>query len=144
MGWLCFLVDEIFLNLLQVVVILYWISRGLGELRANMATENGRVHPNCANASNPYHECGMACLEKIAQGQGQKEPKKKFGNSLTLCYVFTYWSWICMLNLLLNIIQVIFLVFMVDQLSLSSLDLLWFYFFRDEKLYFDNTNSLRK
>ncbi|KAJ4715971.1 Phospholipase-like protein [Melia azedarach] len=43
-----------------------------------MATENGRVHPNCANASNPYHECGMACLEKIAQGQGQKEPKKKF------------------------------------------------------------------
>ncbi|KAL5856126.1 hypothetical protein ACOSQ4_005928 [Xanthoceras sorbifolium] len=41
--------------------------------------ENGRVHPNCVNASNPYHECGMACLEKIAQGHGQKE-KKKFDN----------------------------------------------------------------
>ncbi|KAL9417523.1 hypothetical protein AB3S75_040493 [Citrus x aurantiifolia] len=43
-----------------------------------MAAENGRVHPNCVNASNPYHECGMACLEKIAQGHGHKEsPKKK-------------------------------------------------------------------
>ncbi|KAJ0076563.1 hypothetical protein Patl1_35435 [Pistacia atlantica] len=38
--------------------------------------QNGRVHPNCVNANNPYHECGMYCLEKIAQGQGQKEKKK--------------------------------------------------------------------
>ncbi|KAK3193737.1 hypothetical protein Dsin_025047 [Dipteronia sinensis] len=43
--------------------------------------ENKRVHPNCVNASNPYHECGMACLEKIAQGQGQgQKEKKKFDN----------------------------------------------------------------
>ncbi|KAK2665604.1 hypothetical protein Ddye_004178 [Dipteronia dyeriana] len=45
--------------------------------------ENRRVHPNCVNASNPYHECGMACLEKIAQGQGQgqgQKEKKKFDN----------------------------------------------------------------
>ncbi|XP_044489827.1 uncharacterized protein LOC123214148 isoform X2 [Mangifera indica] len=41
--------------------------------------QNGRVHPNCVNANNPYHECGMYCLEKIAQGQGQKE-KKKLGS----------------------------------------------------------------
>eukprot|EP00257_Ricinus_communis_P017595 XP_015576069.1 uncharacterized protein LOC8283686 isoform X1 [Ricinus communis] len=39
-------------------------------------TDNGRVHPDCVNASNPYHECGVACLEKIAQGQGWKEKKK--------------------------------------------------------------------
>ncbi|KAK0580552.1 hypothetical protein LWI29_003348 [Acer saccharum] len=44
--------------------------------------ENRRVHPNCVNASNPYHECGMACLEKIAQGQGQgQKEKKKFAGS---------------------------------------------------------------
>ncbi|KAG8644077.1 uncharacterized protein LOC110626937 isoform X2 [Manihot esculenta] len=36
----------------------------------------GRVHPDCVNASNPYHECAVACLEKIAQGQGRKEKKK--------------------------------------------------------------------
>ncbi|XP_021610525.1 uncharacterized protein LOC110613608 isoform X2 [Manihot esculenta] len=38
--------------------------------------DNGRVHPECVNASNPYHECGVACLEKISQGQGKKEKKK--------------------------------------------------------------------
>ncbi|XP_061959134.1 uncharacterized protein LOC133680296 isoform X1 [Populus nigra] len=38
--------------------------------------ENGRVHPDCVNAANPYHECGVACLEKISQGQGRKEKKK--------------------------------------------------------------------
>ncbi|KAJ8765083.1 hypothetical protein K2173_010565 [Erythroxylum novogranatense] len=37
---------------------------------------NGRVHPECVNAANPYHECGVACLEQIAQGQGRKEKKK--------------------------------------------------------------------
>ncbi|XP_021663423.2 uncharacterized protein LOC110652181 isoform X2 [Hevea brasiliensis] len=38
--------------------------------------DNGRVHPQCVNACNPYHECGVACLEKISQGQGWKEKKK--------------------------------------------------------------------
>uniref|UniRef100_A0A6N2L5M4 Uncharacterized protein n=1 Tax=Salix viminalis TaxID=40686 RepID=A0A6N2L5M4_SALVM len=38
--------------------------------------ENGRVHPDCVNAANPYHECGVACLEKISQGQGKKGKKK--------------------------------------------------------------------
>ncbi|KAJ9178794.1 hypothetical protein P3X46_010648 [Hevea brasiliensis] len=45
--------------------------------------DDGRVHPDCVNASNPYHECGVACLEKIAQGQGRKE-KKKSGSSFIL------------------------------------------------------------
>lgn len=39
-------------------------------------TDNGRVHPDCANAANPYHECGVACLEKIAHGHGRKDKKK--------------------------------------------------------------------
>ncbi|WCJ39906.1 hypothetical protein M5689_020855 [Euphorbia peplus] len=39
--------------------------------------DNGRVHPDCRNASNPYHECGVSCLEKIAQGQGKKTMDKK-------------------------------------------------------------------
>ncbi|XP_065865731.1 uncharacterized protein [Euphorbia lathyris] len=46
-----------------------------------MATDNGRVHPDCRNASNPYHECGVACLERIAQGQGRID-KKKSGSFL--------------------------------------------------------------
>ncbi|XP_022725273.1 uncharacterized protein LOC111281826 isoform X2 [Durio zibethinus] len=39
--------------------------------------ESGRVHPDCANAANPYHECGVYCLEKIAEGKGRKEKDKK-------------------------------------------------------------------
>jgi hypothetical protein len=38
--------------------------------------ENGRVHPDCVNAANPYHECGVACLEKISDGKGRKDKKK--------------------------------------------------------------------
>ncbi|XP_012081808.1 uncharacterized protein LOC105641803 isoform X2 [Jatropha curcas] len=41
--------------------------------------DNGRVHPDCVNAANPYHECGVACLEKIAQGH-VRQPKKKSGS----------------------------------------------------------------
>ncbi|XVE67174.1 hypothetical protein DITRI_Ditri08aG0139500 [Diplodiscus trichospermus] len=44
---------------------------------------NGRVHPDCANATNPYHECGVYCLEKIAEGKGRKEKeKKKLGSKI--------------------------------------------------------------
>ncbi|KAE8663525.1 Phospholipase-like protein family, putative isoform 2 [Hibiscus syriacus] len=38
---------------------------------------NGRVHPYCPNAANPYHECGVLCLEKIAEGKGTKAKEKK-------------------------------------------------------------------
>ncbi|XP_038998085.1 uncharacterized protein LOC120123225 [Hibiscus syriacus] len=38
---------------------------------------NGRVHPDCPNAANPYHECGVLCLEKIAEGKGTKAQEKK-------------------------------------------------------------------
>ncbi|KAJ6395672.1 hypothetical protein OIU77_020848 [Salix suchowensis] len=38
--------------------------------------ENGRVHPDCVNSSNPYHECGVACLEKLSQGKRMKEKKQ--------------------------------------------------------------------
>ncbi|XWS62633.1 hypothetical protein CRYUN_Cryun06bG0027600 [Craigia yunnanensis] len=45
--------------------------------------ENGRVHPNCANAANPYHECGVYCLEKIDDGKVRKEKdKKKLGSKI--------------------------------------------------------------
>ncbi|CAL1353148.1 unnamed protein product [Linum trigynum] len=39
--------------------------------------DNGRVHPECVNAGNPYHECGVACLEKIALGETRKSKSKK-------------------------------------------------------------------
>ncbi|KAE8668326.1 Phospholipase-like protein family, putative isoform 2 [Hibiscus syriacus] len=38
---------------------------------------NGRVHPDCPNAANPYHECGVLCLEKIGEGKGTKAKEKK-------------------------------------------------------------------
>ncbi|XP_022748390.1 uncharacterized protein LOC111297998 [Durio zibethinus] len=45
--------------------------------------ENGRVHPDCVNAGNSFHECGVYCLEKIAEGKGRKEKdKKKFGSKI--------------------------------------------------------------
>jgi hypothetical protein len=55
--------------------------------------ENGRVHPDCMNASNPYHECGVACLERISQGKRRKE-KKQSGN----CYCF-FISWTLLVKL---------------------------------------------
>ncbi|KAB2602714.1 hypothetical protein D8674_003719 [Pyrus ussuriensis x Pyrus communis] len=43
----------------------------------------GRVHPECVNVANPYHECTENCLRKIAEGKGRKLTKKKsdFGSS---------------------------------------------------------------
>lgn len=57
--------------------------------------QNGRVHPNCVNANNPYHECGMYCLEKIAQGQGQKEKKKSSKYSYFLQVFFVHMFYDC-------------------------------------------------
>ncbi|CAN1259565.1 hypothetical protein LINPERPRIM_LOCUS10184 [Linum perenne] len=37
---------------------------------------HGRVHPECVNAGNPYHECGAICLEMISQGVTRK-PKSR-------------------------------------------------------------------
>lgn len=58
--------------------------------------ENGRVHPGCANAANPYHECGVYCLEKIAQGKGRKEnDKMKLGNlSSFLCSISNFYLFV--------------------------------------------------
>ncbi|GKV20922.1 hypothetical protein SLEP1_g30967 [Rubroshorea leprosula] len=41
--------------------------------------ENSRVHPGCVNAANPYHECGVNCLERAARGEKRRD-KKKIGN----------------------------------------------------------------
>ncbi|CAL8177249.1 unnamed protein product [Prunus armeniaca] len=41
----------------------------------------GRVHPDCVNVSNPYHECTENCLRKIQEGKGRKT-KKKSGSIL--------------------------------------------------------------
>lgn len=32
-------------------------------------TEEGRVHPDCRNASNPYHECTDYCFKIIAEAK---------------------------------------------------------------------------
>ncbi|XP_028777727.1 uncharacterized protein LOC114734291 isoform X1 [Neltuma alba] len=38
--------------------------------------QNGKVVPNCAYGSNPYHECSEACLKKIKEGKPQKNQKR--------------------------------------------------------------------
>ncbi|XP_077236338.1 uncharacterized protein LOC143877908 isoform X2 [Tasmannia lanceolata] len=38
-----------------------------------MMAEEGRVHPDCINASNPYHECVEFCFRKIAEAKQQIE-----------------------------------------------------------------------
>ena len=70
---------------------LLWVYRGKSEANKEM-DENGRVHPACANAANPYHECGVYCLEKIAEGKGRNEKeKKKLGNpSSSLCSISNF------------------------------------------------------
>ncbi|CAM8976048.1 unnamed protein product [Rhodiola kirilowii] len=35
--------------------------------------EEGRVHPDCINASNPYHECVDYCFRKIAEAKARME-----------------------------------------------------------------------
>ncbi|CAN8271316.1 unnamed protein product [Cochlearia groenlandica] len=37
---------------------------------------NRKAHPDCKYSSNPFHECGSDCLEKISQGHGKKNSKK--------------------------------------------------------------------
>ncbi|KAB2636241.1 hypothetical protein D8674_026775 [Pyrus ussuriensis x Pyrus communis] len=37
----------------------------------------GKIHPECVDVVNPYHECTEICLRKIAEGKGRKVTKKK-------------------------------------------------------------------
>lgn len=51
-----------------------------------MTFEEGRVHPDCRNASNPYHECSDYCFKVIAEAkarmpQNQSEGVKASGDS---------------------------------------------------------------
>lgn len=46
-------------------------------------TEEGRVHPDCRNASNPYHECSEYCFKIIAEAKkrlGKTEPDTSAGS----------------------------------------------------------------
>ncbi|CAA7403900.1 unnamed protein product [Spirodela intermedia] len=41
----------------------------MGEDRRNKSNSNSRAHPDCINASNPYHECVEYCFQKIAEAR---------------------------------------------------------------------------
>ncbi|XP_010530917.1 PREDICTED: uncharacterized protein LOC104807376 [Tarenaya hassleriana] len=49
---------------------------------------NRKSHPDCVYASNPFHECASACLERIAQGHGRKHPKKQASKILSFSASF--------------------------------------------------------
>lgn len=36
--------------------------------------EEGRVHPDCRNASNPYHKCSEYCFKIIAESKKKINP----------------------------------------------------------------------
>ncbi|KAG8500292.1 hypothetical protein CXB51_003662 [Gossypium anomalum] len=38
--------------------------------------EDRRVHPDCINASNPYHECVEYCFRKIVEAKAKKDQEK--------------------------------------------------------------------
>ncbi|XP_061372476.1 uncharacterized protein LOC133314940 [Gastrolobium bilobum] len=45
---------------------------------------NGRVNSNCTNASNPYHQCSQACLQKTHQTKPRTNKKTSgYGRSVT-------------------------------------------------------------
>lgn len=61
------------------------ICRVVGDLNREMSLI-GKIHPECVDVVNPYHECTEICLRKIAEGKGRKVTKKKSG--LCYCSVF--------------------------------------------------------
>lgn len=43
-----------------------------------------RVHPDCINASNPYHECVEYCFKKIAEAKAKLEKQNTGMCSLSI------------------------------------------------------------
>ncbi|RWW11007.1 hypothetical protein BHE74_00025738 [Ensete ventricosum] len=37
------------------------------KMQDNRMIQREQIHPNCVNASNPYHKCGEYCFQKISQ-----------------------------------------------------------------------------
>lgn len=52
--------------------------------------EERTVHPDCINASNPYHECSEYCFRKIAEA---KEKFEEDESGLSFDSVFSEISW---------------------------------------------------
>ncbi|CAK9167633.1 unnamed protein product [Ilex paraguariensis] len=46
------------------------------DIEAKHMDEEGRVHPDCRNASNPYHECSEYCFKIIAEAKKQMNKNK--------------------------------------------------------------------
>jgi hypothetical protein len=46
------------------------------------APEDRTVHPDCINASNPYHDCSEYCFKKIADANA--------GKALPLSFIFEH------------------------------------------------------
>lgn len=61
---------------------------------AENMTEERRVHPDCRNASNPYHECSEYCFKIIAEVKKQMN-KAETGINWILSYnpgaLETFW-----------------------------------------------------
>lgn len=49
-------------------------------------SDEGRVHPDCRNASNPYHECSEYCFKVIAELKARSQ--KNEPGFVAYCNVF--------------------------------------------------------
>ncbi|CAL9228666.1 unnamed protein product [Arabidopsis halleri] len=45
----------------------------------------GKVHHDCPNSANPYHECNDQCFKRISSGDVPKKEKKRFGFGKPAC-----------------------------------------------------------
>lgn len=53
----------------------------------------GKVHPDCINASNPYHECVEYCFKRIAEAKSRADESKDF--FLLFPLVVLLWNDLC-------------------------------------------------
>lgn len=53
------------------------LSSGNRSSIEHKMTEEGRAHPHCRNASNPYHECSDYCFKIIAEVKARIDAKEQ-------------------------------------------------------------------
>ena len=73
-----------FLYILKLRLIMTLYLQRVRDVVAEMSDE-GRVHPDCRNASNPYHECSEYCFEIIAEVKARNQQNEP---GFFTCYNF--------------------------------------------------------
>lgn len=59
-------------------------------------TDDRRVHPDCRNASNPYHECSEYCFKLIAEIKKQMSKAETGKNWILSCNTRVLWHFLAL------------------------------------------------